>query len=193
MGPLPVGVSLTETPPRTWGRHTSKQRLAESRRNTPTHVGKTGIKPLREHSHGKHPHARGEDTESQTEALLKMETPPRTWGRRKRRGRERPRPRNTPTHVGKTVSRADTVAFPGKHPHARGEDTMNNNSLPDLIETPPRTWGRRRLVHRGQLLLRNTPTHVGKTSWTASPMPLKKKHPHARGEDHFPDDSSTPQ
>ena len=95
---------------------------------------------------------------------MKMETPPRTWGRQSF-GQARKRiKRNTPTHVGKTVPRITHGACRGKHPHARGEDVMSPFYLLMILETPPRTWGRRPAAMEAGITSRNTPTHVGKTS-----------------------------
>ena len=51
-------------------------------------------------------------------------------------------------------------------------------------ETPPRAWGRLRVVHRLPRPRGNTPTCVGKTSLAASRPLALGKHPHVRGEDH---------
>ncbi len=111
------------------------------------------------------------------------ETPPRTWGRRLRRGAVQTSDRNTPTHVGKTTGEDLRHSDQEKHPHARGEDKMLLRLLVALKETPPRTWGR--LPVNGQLLLLfgNTPTHVGKTNFSRRRGNMFEKHPHARGED----------
>ncbi len=53
-----------------------------------------------------------------------------------------------------------------KHPHRRGEDASWFTSGPDVKETPPRAWGRQSLFARSANEFRNTPTGVGKTSWT---------------------------
>ena len=50
-----------------------------------------------------------------------------------------------------------------KHPHARGEDTVLQIIYIFLLETPPRTWGRREVRHQLTDRVGNTPTHVGKT------------------------------
>ena len=152
-----------ETPPRTWGRPTSTSRHVKISRNTPTHVGKTRCVG--------------------SFFTYWMETPPRTWGRLEGAYPPLDRYRNTPTHVGKTVRCRDLRSHQRKHPHARGEDFSYSVSTNRRVETPPRTWGR--LRDGGLFLLneRNTPTHVGKTCAEASTAPVRKKHPHARGED----------
>ena len=51
------------------------------------------------------------------------------------------------------------------------------------METPPLTWGRLRPVMREAAAIRNTPTHVGKTSPFPAEDLTRQKHPHSRGED----------
>ena len=94
--------SLTETPPRTWGRHASLWLAGRTGRNTPTHVGKTPWAVSPDRGGSKHPHARGEDPGTAAACCWMPETPPRTWGRRHPTCAETARGRNTPTHVGKT-------------------------------------------------------------------------------------------
>ena len=111
------------------------------------------------------------------------ETPPRTWGRLVSFYPVLVSLGNTPTHVGKTGRERYTHTRARKHPHARGEDQKLARNLLKSEETPPRTWGRL-LLREGQLLfLRNTPTHVGKTSLGRVAADNAGKHPHARGED----------
>ena len=133
-----------ETPPRTWGRPTERNRSAISRRNTPTHVGKTSCPAVETASMMKHPHARGEDKPFIIATCSALETPPRTWGRRARKNGVIDPGGNTPTHVGKT-GRLGIFVVPNS-------------------ETPPRTWGRPRPPCWRGLLMGNTPTHVGKTA-----------------------------
>ena len=153
------------------------------RRNTPTHVGKTRLASYTERGIQKHPHARGEDPPDLHKAWRQRETPPRTWGRHPLLILLGGNDRNTPTHVGKTWLRSGPATLGRKHPHARGEDPLPDDSTPSRPETPPRTWGR---PGGSGLILPddgNTPTHVGKTPpvWPCT-LPTQK-HPHARGED----------
>ena len=85
--------------------------------------------------------------------------------------------------MGKTVSPEAGRTGKRKHPHARGEDGRGATSPVRSIETPPRTWGRRSSFNRCIEVVRNTPTHVGKTEWFGLAATSEKKHPHARGED----------
>ena len=111
------------------------------------------------------------------------ETPPRTWGRRRIAFPVAGDGGNTPTHVGKTGTGQDAAAGSRKHPHARGEDLSMPDSREWYPETPPRTWGRRGGGHGGVSSVRNTPTHVGKTTNKRFTIFSSQKHPHARGED----------
>ena len=95
--------------------------------------------------------------------MSRVETPPRTWGRRAGIGECPEDVGNTPTHVGKTYRIRFMIKLKRKHPHARGEDKKKMKMKMLIIETPPRTWGRRERFAYEKQYLRNTPTHVGKT------------------------------
>ena len=175
-----------ETPPRAWGRPFAgaNQKLHEG--NTPTSVGKTGVRGREPVPCQKHPHERGEDTKAGSDPGLSAETPPRAWGRRFPHLLAPPPVRNTPTSVGKTMEKKRGPGNPGKHPHERGEDFAWVRGSPSQIETPPRAWGRPQAGAASGFVLRNTPTSVGKT---AAPMTVAAscwKHPHERGEDVLP-------
>ena len=175
-----------ETPPRTWGRLISCGVLSVTYGNTPTHVGKTRH-GRKYHGRGeKHPHARGEDPGIWAWRTARRETPPRTWGRPDLLVKLKDLERNTPTHVGKTLSTPSGHTFRRKHPHARGEDTTEWPLRSIAFETPPRTWGRRSLLSCSSNRKGNTPTHVGKTGTGGAALLPLQKHPHARGEDPFP-------
>ena len=66
----------------------------------------------------------------------------KTKGRPGRIGAAAVRKRNTPTCVGKTLSRGSNVAAGEKHPHVRGEDFRSLCFRRPRLETPPRAWGR---------------------------------------------------
>ena len=176
-------LSCPETPPRTWGRHHQHPRYGTQRRNTPTHVGKTGTGVYRNCPVQKHPHARGEDIISTLDMVRSEETPPRTWGRPGMKKTASQVARNTPTHVGKTWAFRKTCQQKKKHPHARGEDSAMSRDGSRQLETPPRTWGRRYIDPAVHMAGRNTPTHVGKTYGLRLKPAGAGKHPHARGED----------
>ena len=94
---------------------------------------------------------------------MRIETPPRTWGRQYPEIWDAGTIRNTPTDVGKTAGTNGIWIDDEKHPHGRGEDdTLAEQTQVDQ-ETPPRTWGRRHLSNRFKGCDGNTPTDVGKT------------------------------
>ena len=163
---VPIGTWSTawETPPRTWGRQEAATVEVERTRNTPTYVGKTIVFPPAVLRIRKHPHVRGEDQTEKHQSLTGRETPPRTWGRR---GIRLPAVRlsgNTPTYVGKTEKGQLHRKRRQKHPHVRGEDAASIPKTLDILETPPRTWGRRREDSNSNGKSGNTPTYVGKTA-----------------------------
>ena len=77
-----------------------------------------------------------------------------------------------------------------KHPHGRGEDLFLNGWNRTKSETPPRAWGRRGNGRRQWRRKRNTPTGVGKTGGSAKSGDQDQKHPHGRGEDRTPPEST---
>mgnify|MGYP007032566769 CR=1 FL=1 len=172
-----------ETPPRMWGRPGLWLKNLPPLGNTPTHVGKTEGTCWRATGKQKHPHACGEDSSSSGAVLHQRETPPRMWGRRPRCPQHPRQRRNTPTHVGKTVTVMKAAIQSRKHPHACGEDGAEVEIDTTPWETPPRMWGRLLLLLQTTSGRGNTPTHVGKTINSKCPPVLTQKHPHACGED----------
>ena len=132
-------------------------------RNTSTHVEKTLLQRCDPALCGKHLHARGENRITKIKAMNEMETPPRTW--RKRRFQRVPLVDrgNTSTHVEKTQARRIRSSAVWKHLHARGENRFCLTFSAPASETPPRTWRKlnaRPFQHHDG---RNTSTHVEKT------------------------------
>ena len=111
------------SPPRTWGRQRSRQPLTLRIWFTPTHVGKTSCHRFLTLSPVVHPHARGEDRNTQGASGSCV------WF--------------TPTHVGKTRRFKKDALINPVHPHARGEDSKLSYLETCACGSPPRTWGRR--------------------------------------------------
>ena len=126
---------------------------------------------------------RGEDLRTAVECVYGMETPPRAWGRHRSFPRDYDFTGNTPTCVGKTAASESRMVLDRKHPHVRGEDTVDNAIFECERETPPRAWGRLHLLPFHHQKRRNTPTCVGKTATLWRLKTAMKKHPHVRGED----------
>ena len=55
--------------------------------------------------------------------------------------------------------------------------------MSDVLETPPRAWGRRQCGNKTSPCPGNTPTSVGKTAQAWQRQARLQKHPHERGED----------
>ena len=172
-----------ETPPRAWGRPELGPLGCLFSRNTPTSVGKTSASSSGAASSWKHPHERGEDLFPDTEYSKDKETPPRAWGRLRKRDFFAKSDGNTPTSVGKTDDVDRWWCEKKKHPHERGEDGLSREAVDAGEETPPRAWGRRKVNPRLLLHGGNTPTSVGKTSVATGCVGVAGKHPHERGED----------
>ena len=126
-------------------------------------MGKTYEEREKNRLQEKHPHACGEDEISKFDFYNPEETPPRMWGRLERTTRQIIVHGNTPTHVGKTEFDSMGYDASRKHPHACGEDHHIHGGLQGRVETPPRMWGRQIKPFSDHVLVRNTPTHVGKT------------------------------
>ena len=138
--------------------------------NTPTSVGKTKRGHGFANAWGKHPHERGEDGAIRGLLVVILETPPRAWGRPSSRASSITAFRNTPTSVGKT-----------------GYHWIKSMTR---LETPPRAWGRLAPVRSRRYCSGNTPTSVGKTNEKTLNGAWIWKHPHERGEDTLPGDTT---
>ena len=65
----------------------------------------------------------------------------------------------------------------------RGEDPVDDVVTVTCKETPPRAWGRLRILVNNAAVDGNTPTCVGKTRPGIIDAKSGQKHPHVRGED----------
>ncbi len=190
------------SPPRAWGKQVGPVPLVHERRFTPTRVGKTMELVVRSQRPTVHPHARGENSTPRPNRKLTPGSPPRAWGKRLHWDGEEANRRFTPTRVGKTwLGRPPFVRAP-VHPHARGENGLEDAAAGQHAGSPPRAWGKHPYLSAPSDLNRFTPTRVGKTFLGAGPpgrprftptrvgktqdtrgsrlrMPV---HPHARGE-----------
>ena len=70
-----------------------------------------------------------------------------------------------------------------KHLHGRGEDFLYLEPKTAALETPPRTWRRRRGHDRCEQVFGNTSTDVEKTAYGHTDALDLEKHLHGRGED----------
>ncbi len=153
-----------------------------------------------------HPHVRGEGGTYYSEQVEAIGSPPRAWGRRAQSS-SRPafRPvhphvrgeggksgrrhhvchRFTPTCVGKaTPAVVNHLAF-SVHPHVRGEGVGKVAKLAHYSGSPPRAWGRRPLQRHDLVVVRFTPTCVGKAMMQCLTTQTQAVHPHVRGEGKY--------
>src|SRR5690606_9234073 len=108
------------TPPRARGRRRRTGSPGRFPRYTPTRVGTTGARRRVPHGLAVHPHARGDDPQTNCEARESAATPPRAWGRPGPPRAQAAVQRYTPTRVGATELRRCVLALGAVHPHARG-------------------------------------------------------------------------
>ena len=153
-------------------------------RNTSTDVEKTlCISDLLACFRWKHLHGRGEDVPYVRADGRGLETPPRTWRRLVIYVMSVCDDGNTSTDVEKTSPSFGLRKTPGKHLHGRGEDNPPRRPPPAVLETPPRTWRRRRAQRETTKGSRNTSTDVEKTPSAFFELCCFRKHLHGRGED----------
>ena len=151
------------SPPRVWGRPNGFNPRLQTRRFTPTGVGKTLQRSAEQSRRTVHPHGCGEDRRCAGWRRRAGGSPPRVWGRPPQPPQQPPQPRFTPTGVGKTPAFASFLTAP--------------------VGSPPRVWGR--LVRRlkNERPDRFTPTGVGKTLPPSRVGIFFEVHPHGCGED----------
>ena len=150
-----------------------------------------------------HPHVRGEDGGSKRSTSSRAGSPPRAWGGRGLEEVDELAGRLTPTCVGRTRMVRRSPSRHPAHPHVRGEDARREYPVSFGFGSPPRAWGGQRFADADGapfgspprawggprlftsmcVLIRLTPTCVGRTSWLAIYRIIDAAHPHVRGED----------
>jgi len=108
--------------------------------------------------------------------------PPRPWGNHLRHIHHDTHIRFTPTPVGKSAAAWGAGWGGAVHPHARGEIKRVLYAGPRHDGSPPRPWGNLHKAPQKPILLRFTPTPVGKSWSPSAPAAWPPVHPHARGE-----------
>ena len=152
-------------------------------RNTPTHVGKTCLSLCAMGRGTEHPHACGENAFVDCLLLRDIGTPPRMWGKRHRQRIYSTSPPEHPHACGENhAAVVGVVVGIGTPPRMWGKRGAVPYPAIRKVGTPPRMWGKRDGKHIETERLRNTPTHVGKTSSQDRPAGHIAEHPHACGE-----------
>ena len=108
-----------------------------------------------------HPHARGDNFDNADDARNKSGSPPRPWGQYVDRAFTEINLRFTPTPVG-TISCTRCGPRPTPvHPHARGDNALEETRRAITAGSPPRPWGQCAGGRHRAALERFTPTPVG--------------------------------
>ncbi len=134
----------TGSPPRAWGQPRAAPPCSGAERFTPTRVGTTHSRACPWRFAAVHPHARGDNAHRVAGGSVRGGSPPRAWGQ--------PCPfiypwryrRFTPTRVGTTLPPLITHGLVPVHPHARGDNLLNNLFQNVYCGSPPRAWGQLR-------------------------------------------------
>ena len=203
------------SPPRAWGRR-CRSRPRSTATTVHPHARGDDSTGRREHDcRTVHPHARGDDCAVGAMYIGQLTgSPPRAWGRLAHRLlAQRAASRFTPTRVGTTDCASQAARSVPVHPHARGDDSVED--APRHIARPVHPHARgddRRSAPRGS----RSPVHPhargddrdaagtrasragspprawGRPISLAYPRPRRSVHPHARGDDcrRLPDASS---
>ncbi len=177
-------MNLDGSPPRVWGRRLAFYvRLLRSR-FTPTRVGTTVWVSVVSAASAVHPHACGDDAPDHICGRPIPGSPPRVWGRLRRKSSNCSRAFGSPPRVwGRLTVAANNVVICTVHPHACGDDARSPSAMVQRSGSPPRVWGRRDRAPAALAIARFTPTRVGTTCrrFVASTTP--PVHPHACGDD----------
>ena len=171
------------SPPRAWGREGARPRDRQSVRFTPTCVGKSLRNSASIPRSSVHPHVRGEELALIDQAWPGIGSPPRAWGRVLGLGWQHRIPRFTPTCVGKRPCTRRAGRRSAVHPHVRGEEPAWSTPTLSPYGSPPRAWGRGPVRVSQCVLMRFTPTCVGKRAPRRTASGTGTVHPHVRGEE----------
>ena len=170
------------SPPRAWGKFRCFAGRRGLSRFTPTCVGKIVTFSHVNLSNTVHPHVRGENVSSFRRSLKSPGSPPRAWGKYGLVFDSLQSVRFTPTCVGKMVIQSIKALDRTVHPHVRGENYGLLKKYISLFGSPPRAWGKFRIMSRGTGSKRFTPTCVGKMQHQEGRRHGRSVHPHVRGE-----------
>ena len=127
--------------PRAWGTDRVGSDHRKRRRFIPTRVGNSLLRPPTSHPVAVHPHARGEQSETQMRAAVQTGSSPRAWGTDHPRRLAVAQRRFIPTRVGNRLMRLAPSGRRSVHPHARGEQLAVNSIMPPTSGSSPRAWG----------------------------------------------------
>ena len=172
--------------PRVRGKRHQSSGKQGSGRLIPARAGKTSYSHPPTLGHSAHPRACGENVDEVGRVWIGGGSSPRVRG--KRGGWRRPprKRRLIPARAGKTPLEHWNHAWGRAHPRACGENAMTSPSPDSLPGSSPRVRGKRAHYNvdvNGTGLI---PARAGKTSWMETPLPQRRAHPRACGENIIP-------
>ena len=150
------------SPPPAWGSLIERQGRCQTRRFTPTRVGKPQIPPPCRQARSVHPHPRGEAEDDRDILGIDFGSPPPAWGSPELLDPACQCHRFTPTRVGKPSGWRRTRSTWTVHPHPRGEARVARRCRTTFHGSPPPAWGSRQQSRMRSDTYRFTPTRVGK-------------------------------
>ena len=140
--PRPCPRQSCGSPPCTWGQRGLLIHPLRRGQFTPMHMGTTPRPRLVGGSVSVHPHAHGDNSLCVAWPLIRVGSPPCTWGQRRRRGREVQSVRFTPMHMGTTAGPDKTIAgLMPVHPHAHGDNGPRYTRCVDSWSVHPHAHG----------------------------------------------------
>ena len=173
------------SPPQVWGKLCARQPALNSRRFTPTGVGKTRSSSMYADNSRVHPHRCGENARHIAKQSFPYGSPPQVWGKLVSHSSRASSARFTPTGVGKTVSALADGRAAEVHPHRCGENMRNAEARNSIGGSPPQVWGKLAAVTDIPEPKRFTPTGVGKTAPAYPNKAPRQVHPHRCGENSW--------
>ncbi len=139
--PLVICLGVHGPSPRGWGERRNCGTRKSPARTIPTRVGRT---PRREPARcmvPDHPHAGGENAETQCGPVVVVGPSPRGWGELPFPSLPLKRLRTIPTRVGRTSALQLVMVRRSDHPHAGGENFMAIAKIATAAGPSPRGWG----------------------------------------------------
>ena len=104
------------------------------------------------------------------------------WGKACGRYQESQRTGITPTHVGKSKNSQSDSENGKDHPHPCGEKCKYALRTAWIKGSPPPMWGKEKSSELQLMVMRITPTHVGKRNNLCIKLVISEDHPHPCGE-----------
>ncbi len=123
---LALAVHAAGPSPRGWGEPPTARRSVSRRRTIPTRVGRTKLSLRYCAPFADHPHAGGENSSGSSDGRPQYGPSPRGWGELEPEADVLAGVRTIPTRVGRTNAFSLSAKLRTDHPHAGGENRLEN-------------------------------------------------------------------